>query len=255
VPFLDDAHTIIRLMEILKDPWLAECFGHPVFTVVAQTTDVEDLASEVRRHAANHEPASYQAKVRARDVGLLRRLGEAGLQVVNLTTVLSRVPGGPPKVEGGGDRVEDASLLEVVTRGFEATRFHLDPDIPQQIADGVRCAWVENLLSGERGDQVIVAERQGRAIGFLSVVSGTVAGEQVREIDLMAVDRQHRGEGVGRSLVSRFLADADGRCARVRVGTQAANEAAIRFYERLGFTTEENTYDLHMHVGTRWASS
>ena len=248
-------------MEILNDAWLGERFGHPVFTVVAQPADAEDLASEIGRHAANQASASYQAKVRARDVGLLRRLGEAGLQVVNLTIVLSRAPGGPPRVEGGSGEVEvrdgrpaeDDSVLAVVSSDFAATRFHLDPDIPQQIADDVRRAWVENLLGGRRGDQVIVAERRGRAVGFLSVVSGTVEGEQVREIDLMAVDHQHRREGIGRSLVSRFLADADGRCARVRVGTQAANEDAIRFYERLGFTTEESTFDLHMHVGAQWA--
>jgi ribosomal protein S18 acetylase RimI-like enzyme len=258
-PFLRDARTIIRLMDIFDDPWLGERFGHPVFTVVAHPTDPEDLVTEVRRHLASQKSASYQAKVPAREVGLLRRLGEAGLQVVNLTIVLGRAPAGLP---GGGREGEDVEvrearpgeddLLAVASRDFTATRFHLDPEIPEQIADGVRRAWVENLLSGKRGDQVIVAERHGRAMGFLSVVRGTVAGEQVREIDLMAVDPQQRGEGIGRLLVSRFLNDSEGRCARVRVGTQAANEGAIRFYERLGFTTEESTYDLHMHVGTTW---
>src|SRR4051794_1467030 len=171
-------------MEILEDPWLGEQFGHPVFTVVAQPPDPSDLAEEVRRHAASHEPASYQAKVRAREVSLLRRLGESGLQVVNLTIVLSRAPGGPE--DSSGDvNVREArpgdDLFEVASWDFTATRFHLDPDIPEQIADGVRRAWVENLLSGERGDQVLVAECEGRAVGLLSVVSGAVSDEQVRE--------------------------------------------------------------------------
>src|SRR3954469_20965948 len=105
-------------MQILDDPWLGEHFGHPVFTVVAQPTDPNDLAEEVRRHAASHEPASYQAKVRAREVSLLRRLGEAGLQVVNLTVVLSRPPGGLQDSSGDVDIREARpgdDLLEVAS--------------------------------------------------------------------------------------------------------------------------------------------
>ena len=89
----------------------------------------------------------------------------------------------------------------------------------------------------------------GVAVGFLAVIAGTFEGATARTIDLIAVSDERQGEGVGRALVLRFLEESTGLADVATVGTQTANEAAIRFYERLGFTVAATAYDLHGHVG------
>ncbi len=94
----------------------------------------------------------------------------------------------------------------------------------------------------------MIAEADGRSVGFLAVLAANREAERVRTIDLIGVHPAWRGVGVGRRLVTRFLTDSVGSCDVVEVGTQAANPGAIRFYERLDFSTQRTFYDLHMHL-------
>ena len=103
---------------------------------------------------------------------------------------------------------------------------------------------MESYLLGQRGEEMLVAEADGEAVGFLAVMRR----ETTRVIDLVAVDPEHRDRGLGRDLVARFMRDSEGACERVQVGTQAANLGATRFYERLDYVVDATAYDLHLHV-------
>ncbi|MEA2494981.1 MAG: hypothetical protein QOJ29_2892 [Thermoleophilaceae bacterium] len=235
-------------MAITEDSWLSERFGHPVYSV---SRDDRELVT----HAAGQSAASYQAKVPAGDVELLRALEDAGMRVVSLTLVLSRLPAGevapsPANVVVRQGTADDRDAVAAIAeRGFEATRFHLDPDVPRDTARGIAVEWARNYAIGQRGEQLLVAERDGELVGFLGVNALDEDGLRLRDIDLVAVAPELRSAGVGTALVERFLVESDGRCDRVRVGTQASNERAIALYERLGFITESAHFDLHMHVG------
>lgn len=78
--------------------------------------------------------------------------------------------------------------------------------------------------------QVLVAELDGRAVGFAAVVGG--------ELDGLFVEPELWGQGIGRMLV-----DAATHAAR-RKGlalTVVANPTARQFYERCGFSLEGET--------------
>lgn len=191
----------------------------------------------------------YQAKVPADDVDAALGLAAAGMRVVNVGVTLTRDPRGVEPAETVTVREADperhADLPDLAARAFRLSRFHLDPAIPDEAAARVKRDWTANCLNGRRGDRVLVAERSGHALGFVAEIES--GGVPV--IDLVAVDSAAQARGVGRALVERFCADAAGRGATlVRVGTQAANPAAIRFYERLGWSFERADYDMHMHV-------
>jgi ribosomal protein S18 acetylase RimI-like enzyme len=230
--------------------WLSERFGHPVFTVKA---GFDDQPGSLREHAAAQVRATYQAKVPAGEVELLRLLTDAGMRVVNVAVALARDPSGAEEIglpEGvelrDADPARDGELARVAERALVWSRFHLDPDIPGELARRLRRDWVASCLRGTRGDRLHVAARDGRPVGFLAQLDA--AGVPV--IDLIAVDPSAQRDGLGSALVLRFMAEASRRGARlVRVGTQAANEAGIRFYESLGWRFESAAYDLHMHVG------
>lgn len=59
----------------------------------------------------------------------------------------------------------------------------------------------------------------------------------------MFVAPDRRGQGVGAGLVAAFRRWAvDRGAAQLRVTAYATNEAAIRFYQREGFTSLETTF-------------
>ena len=225
---------------IREDSWLSERLGHPVFTAA----NPDGLAE----HAARQERATYQARVDTADVATVAGFEAAGMRVVNVTLTMAADPRAPvpdATVEvRDADAARDEALLDVAERSFAYTRFHLDPEVPQAAADRIKRDWVWSALNGLRGDELLVAVRDGRPVGFLCALPR----DDVRVIDLIGVAEEARGSGAGRALVRTFHERAVGRCRSVEVGTQAANLSAIVFYERLGYVTTRSAYDLHMHV-------
>jgi ribosomal protein S18 acetylase RimI-like enzyme len=229
-------------VEPREDSWLSERFGHPVFTV--------DAADGLGEHAAAQETASYQARMPVEDVEGLDALVRAGMRVVNVSVTLRADPAAPAPAAAAGFEVGDVgaehgeALLAIAGSCFTHSRFHLDPDVPQQVADLIKRDWVSSYLAGSRGEELLVAARNGAPVGFLAVL----ARDGVRVIDLIGVAPEAQGSGAGTALVAAFHERSAGRCDAVEVGTQLANAPAMAFYERLGYVTVRSAYDLHMHV-------
>jgi ribosomal protein S18 acetylase RimI-like enzyme len=82
--------------------------------------------------------------------------------------------------------------------------------------------------------EVLVATEGQSVVGHLQLIE--VADEHASEIKNMAVDREHRGRGIGRMLVhsAADLARAKGH-SRLTVATAAADIGNLRFYQRVGF--------------------
>ncbi|SHL00546.1 ribosomal-protein-alanine N-acetyltransferase [Pseudonocardia thermophila] len=123
----------------------------------------------------------------------------------------------------------------------------IDPLTP---ADADRCAELEQVLF--RGDdpwtpsaflselrtpgRTYVAARTGGALvgyGGLGIVAGPPQAEA--EIHNLAVDPQHQGRGVGRTLLRALLDVADAVSAVVFLEVRTDNEPAKRLYESEGF--------------------
>lgn len=80
--------------------------------------------------------------------------------------------------------------------------------------------------------EVLVARRGDRLLGHVQLIT---EGER-SEIKNMAVETEHRGEGVGRRLVERALDLARTRgAATATVAAAAADTGNLRFYQRCGF--------------------
>lgn len=101
---------------------------------------------------------------------------------------------------------------------------------PQNFADDV--------FGPEPWVSVLIAEQAGTLVGYVALTRLYRAQYGSRGVDLhhLFVEPTQRGTGLGRRLVDATLAWAAARrCNYVRVSTAPDNEAAQRFYERLGF--------------------
>jgi ribosomal protein S18 acetylase RimI-like enzyme len=82
----------------------------------------------------------------------------------------------------------------------------------------------------------LIAERDGQAIGYVSWLEriGFWSGEDYLALDDLYVSATERGRGVGERLMRAVAEAAKGRPIRWEVAE--ANEAAQRFYTRIGAT-------------------
>jgi lactoylglutathione lyase len=82
--------------------------------------------------------------------------------------------------------------------------------------------------------EVLVAVVEDRVVGHLQLVEA--ADADAGEIKNMAVERAHRGRGIGRALIAAAVDDSRARGrARLTVATAAADVGNLRFYQRAGF--------------------
>jgi GNAT superfamily N-acetyltransferase len=146
-------------------------------------------------------------------------------------------------VEGGTERIGDLEPL------WEALYEH-----HRGIAEGVagvrpledswrqRRGQYRGWLEGESDAVLLVAERDGRAVGYAMLTAGPGAatwdlGERVAEIETLSVLPSQRGSGVGAALMEASRRWALDRGARtITVGLAHTNVGAKHFYEREGFT-------------------
>ena len=136
----------------------------------------------------------------------IRSADEADLARMVELLMLGAVPGGPPSTETPDD---------------------LGP---------YRAAWRD---IGDHGGVVLVADLAGEVVGVCQLIvfrhlQGR--GALCAEIESVHVHPEHRGTGVGESLMRDAIARArELGCYRVQLTSNTARPDAHRFYERLGF--------------------
>ena len=78
----------------------------------------------------------------------------------------------------------------------------------------------------------LVVEKADRVVAY----GGVMVRPPTADIQTIAVDPGHRGQGIARDLLTRLLATADGRrCNEVLLEVSADNAAAIALYASEGF--------------------
>jgi ribosomal protein S18 acetylase RimI-like enzyme len=134
-------------------------------------------------------------------------------------------------------------VQNIARNSFIYSRFHCDPTIPKEMADTIKAEWAHNYFLGKRGDEMVVALVDDMVVGFLLLLRGN-NGDLT--IDLIAVDERQRGKGIAGNMIS-YAESRHQDCSRILVGTQVANVASIRLYEKVGFWMHDSKYVLHYH--------
>jgi ribosomal protein S18 acetylase RimI-like enzyme len=226
--------------KVAPDRWLSDLLGRPAWKVDA---DAVDLARVLRMIG----PAFYYTRIAADDICAVHRFEDFGFRVVDLTITLEASARQQQAANVLGARfaseADRRAVATIAASSFAWSRLHLDPKIPNSVADRSRVEWATNFFAGKRGDAMVVAEDGGKVAAFM-LLAGPAAGTLT--IDLIAVRQASRRLGLGAACV-RFAAGQVAGAERLRVGTQAANVGSLRFYESLGFQVVASHYVLHLH--------
>jgi GNAT superfamily N-acetyltransferase len=103
-----------------------------------------------------------------------------------------------------------------------------------------------------RADQrLLIAEIDAHAAGWLhAAVFEDIEADPFVVIGGLVVDRAHRRQGIGRTLISEAeIWATEQQCAVVRLWSSVGRTAAHRFYEQLGYTNIKTQYSFAKSVG------
>ncbi|PCJ99947.1 MAG: hypothetical protein COA45_03800 [Zetaproteobacteria bacterium] len=216
------------------DKWLSEIFGYPAFRIEVTGEESLDLTA----------PCFAYAKVDVQDIDAAKTLTNRGFFIVdtNVSYISTRAMAQNPAeniVIRAAKSEDKDSVRQIAGEAFSLTRFHADPCIDNAMADQIKSDWAGNYFSGDRGDEMLVAEKGGQVIGFNQIL----IRDGVAIIDLIAVKTSAQGQGVGKAMMAKLQERYD----TLRVGTQLVNKSSIALYEKMGFCFEKAHYVLHYH--------
>lgn len=232
------------------DGWLADRLGCDTYRLVVDEvllgpggeTERADLLSVLRK------PVFVYTKVAPTFIEALRFLQRNQFHLVDTNVIFEkkvragREAGEFPHVRLAVPADRDATV-ELARSSFRYSRFHLDPEIRPEVADQIKADWVAAYFAGTRGHQMVVVEVEKAVVGFLQLMR---ASDGALVIDLVAVDEHYRRRGLGGDMIAFVESNSrPGEC--IRVGTQIANTASVRFYEGLGFRLAQAQYVFHYH--------
>jgi ribosomal protein S18 acetylase RimI-like enzyme len=134
------------------------------------------------------------------------------------------------------------SLLTVTENAFTKSRFHRDTRIGSVIGERIKAAWIENnILYRQHCETYVYQDVQLKNIlGYVSIIRT----KSSISIDLIAVSRDSRGNGIGSKLISKCKQLATVSNLNLFVGTQTDNPSNS-LYLRLGFAQDSQYFVFH----------
>lgn len=135
-------------------------------------------------------------------------------------------------------------LINITKTAFQYSRFFNDPRLPKNQAQGIYLYWTECAFNKE--DKYFAICKRGHSVlGFILFTIDVKIETTV--IELIAVDDKHRGQKVGKTMITALESFLYARgIKKIRVGTQINNVLAISFYTSVGFQNDSCNAVYHM---------
>lgn len=235
--------------QLIRDDWLTERLGCNVYQVPSELLLDEAVDYQVLMPELQDSPVFVYVKVPVDKSNVVNQLMQIGFKLVDTNLQFEKVVSKTPAINTGSTTIrlaqpgDEQQIAELAERSFCYSRFHADIAISDLQANEIKADWSRSFFQGERGDAMVVAVDEDRIVGFLLSL---LTADDVLVIDLIAVDEMMRGQGLAGTM-TWFTQAQFPNASKLRVGTQLANIAAIRCYERLGFELVRSHYVLHFH--------
>jgi ribosomal protein S18 acetylase RimI-like enzyme len=195
-----------------------------------------------------YSPVFIYAKVNTTDSKAITLLEKSGFHLVDTNITFEKPVDTSINLQGNctvrfADPADAVGTVELARKSFVCSRFHLDQNFPNELADTVKAEWVNNYFKGKRGDSMVVALVDNRISGFLQLLH---SADGTLTIDLVAVDGAQRQKGIAADMIAFAEKNIKGM-NKVRIGTQVANVSSIRFSQNYGFKYVGAQYVFHYH--------
>jgi RimJ/RimL family protein N-acetyltransferase len=265
-----DEGELFGLVTYSKLEWDSTHFGMPMGAVrdVIMSEKLPNLVkikkgaitlalSELRKKGITH----VSTKADIYDITTVHALEMAGFRLMGTTIIYAfdfrrfQIPEFEDQCTLRLAKVEDEdTLIRIAAISFSKTRvsedrFHSDPDLPEEKSNALYIEWIRNSIEGEIADAIIVAELEGKPVGFTTVENfrarADEVGVNIGALLLSAVLPEARGRGVYTSMIKKGLEYLRPKVGIVELGTQITNFPVQKAWSKLGFKLASGTYAFH----------
>jgi dTDP-4-amino-4,6-dideoxy-D-galactose acyltransferase len=135
-----------------------------------------------------------------------------------------------------------SNMIRLAIQSGKYSRFNVDPNFPKNKFIAIYSIWIKKSIYKELAKEVLVYLEDNSVVGMITLGEKNNRGD----IGLIAVDKNYRGKGYGKSLV---------RAAQIwfinngyqtgQVITQGNNISACKLYSSCGYSVEKKTYFYH----------
>lgn len=239
---------------ILKDDWLVNILNRPVFKLNLNSDLVKNLKNKESdeckyfNRIMNFENVFLFTKIRTSDIDIIKFLESYKFFLIDTNIIFKKKIAYSNNKKNYNLSIKFACLkdkeeiMNLSKESFIYSRFHLDENIPNAIANSIKSKWIENYFNGQRGDDLIIATLDDKIAGFILLIK---SGNNII-IDLIAVHEKFRGKNVAKNMIN-FLEENFNDLNKIIVGTQIVNIPSINLYESCGFRIDESYYVFHYH--------
>lgn len=233
---------------IICDEWLKSIFGYEVYRVAVDDSLASGDGKEMIEDIQRCNPVFIYAKTPVNALNQVLFLEDIGFRLVDTNILFDKAVSENHVFKGNCTvRFEEPSdksqVVSLANESFEFSRFHLDPFVSNDLANKVKGQWAGNFFTGDRGDRMIVATINKKVVGFLQILFDKNSN---LVIDLIAVDLNVRNKGIATDMIKYAEINCSDR-ERILVGTQIANAASMKLYEKCGFMIAKASYIFHYH--------
>ncbi|MBS1665947.1 MAG: GNAT family N-acetyltransferase [Bacteroidetes bacterium] len=229
--------------------WDSQFFGKKIYRVDIQTSvdRPEQWESIIHKLKEDQADGAYII-LSEKDPDWESRLQAAGIRCEDEKVIFAKAVNPDQGSVASDDDIEDYhgkltdDLLALSWEAGKYSRFRSDEKLLAQFKPLYK-KWIENSLSREIADLVLVCQKEGKIIGMLTAKKK----ESIATIGLIATDPLFQGKGIGRRLIARAQNVYAGTGAqKMEVATQLANLQACSFYESCGFHIQSVTPIYHI---------
>ena len=132
----------------------------------------------------------------------------------------------------------------IMAAGYQ-NRLLKDPLFDHSSVRTLYRAWIKNDLAG-RVEGVLVAKAEGSVRGFVAYDRKEIGGKVFSFIDMIVVDPNCRGGGIGTSLMMAAMSSLSDQAEGCFLGVEEQPEGPVAFYRRLGFSRLDTMFSYHL---------
>ena len=147
-----------------------------------------------------------------------------------------------------------SSLIIIAKENFWINRFYIDPHIPKNRTAQLYIEWVKNCCKGELADEVLIAEKKGKVVGFFTYKLDErlkrFMGVKCAGRGIAAVSPEAKGAYV--SLLKAAIERGE-LITKLDLGefeTQVWNYPVIKIFQRFGMNYVNSKHAFHKWIGS-----
>jgi len=239
-------------IKIIPDDWLTKIINKEAYKITFTRNNSQPETQNhlnILNQTIEKTPIFCYSKIPVVETDIITLIEKTGFHLVDTNITLDKLVIKKTKLQGNcqlryATPDDEKQIAEIARNNFQYSRFHLDPLFSKEIANAIKAEWTCNYFRGKRGNAMVVAIIDNHIVGFLQLIYGHQKKQII--IDLIAVNSDYRGKYIATDMIVYTEKNA-GEFTDIIVGTQIANVASLRLYERLGFKIFDSRYIFHYH--------